>query len=178
MSEGRENQMAIPESKQELIEAINKNYTLLTKKLAAVPEQKAYLPLMEGHAKGTMMSAAQLVSYLIGWGELVLSWHKQEQSGQKIAFPEAGYKWNQLGLLAQKFYRDYQDITDFKQLLSLLETNKKNLISLIDSFSNEELYGSPWHEKYTRGRMIQFNTSSPYKNATGRLNKLLKQIAE
>ncbi|KES11299.1 Protein of unknown function (DUF1706), partial [Snodgrassella alvi SCGC AB-598-P14] len=52
-----------------------------------------------------------------------------------------------------KFYRDYQDITDFKQLLSLLETNKKNLISLIDSFSNEELYGSPWHEKYTRGRM-------------------------
>ncbi|KES09456.1 Protein of unknown function (DUF1706), partial [Snodgrassella alvi SCGC AB-598-P14] len=46
---------------------------------------------MEGHAKGTMMSAAQLVSYLIGWGELVLSWHKQEQSGQKIAFPEAGY---------------------------------------------------------------------------------------
>ncbi|KES10786.1 Protein of unknown function (DUF1706), partial [Snodgrassella alvi SCGC AB-598-P14] len=46
--------MAIPESKQELIEAINKNYILLTKKLAAVPEQKAYLPLMEGHAKGTM----------------------------------------------------------------------------------------------------------------------------
>ncbi|KES10697.1 Protein of unknown function (DUF1706), partial [Snodgrassella alvi SCGC AB-598-P14] len=79
--------------------------------------------------------------------------NKQEQSGQKIAFPEAGYKWNQLVLLAQKFYRDYQDITDFKQLLSLLETNKKNLISLIDSFSNEELYGSPWHEKYTRGRM-------------------------
>jgi len=26
--------------------------------------------------------------------------------------------------------------------------------------------------------MIQFNTSSPYKNATGRLNKLLKKIAE
>ncbi|KES11140.1 Protein of unknown function (DUF1706), partial [Snodgrassella alvi SCGC AB-598-P14] len=47
--------------------------------------------LLTSYAKGTMMSAAQLVSYLIGWGELVLSWHKQEQSGQKIAFPEAGY---------------------------------------------------------------------------------------
>lgn len=59
--------MAIPESKSQLIEAINQIYTLLTKKLAAVPEQIAYQSLMEGHAKGTTMSAAQLVYYLIGW---------------------------------------------------------------------------------------------------------------
>ncbi|WP_367578746.1 ClbS/DfsB family four-helix bundle protein [Snodgrassella alvi] len=43
-----------------------------------------------------------------------------------MTFSEACYKWNQLSLLAQKFYQDYQHITDFKQLLCLLEkTNKK-----------------------------------------------------
>ncbi len=170
--------MAIPESKSELIAAINHNYTLLTKKLAAIPAQKAFEAIMEGHAKGTMMSVAQLVSYLIGWGELVLAWHNQEAKGQAITFPEVGYKWNQLGLLAQKFYRDYEHIKDYQTLLKLLEKNKQQLNKLIENFSNEELYGVAWCGKWTRGRMIQFNTASPYKNAVGRLNKLLKQLAQ
>lgn len=169
--------MAIPASKSELIEAINKNYASLVKKLAAVPAQKAFQPLMEGHAKGTTMSAAQLVSYLIGWGELVLSWHAQEARGSKIVFPEVGFKWNELGKLAQKFYRDYQDITDYKVLLQRLETNEHDIIKLLESLTNDDLYGSAWCENYTRGRMIQLNTSSPYKNATGRLATLLKSIS-
>ena len=157
--------MAVPESKTELIEAINKNYASLVKKLSAVPAEKAFQPLMEGHAKGTTMSAAQLVSYLIGWGELVLSWHVQEAHGHSIVFPEVGFKWNELGKLAQKFYQDYQNITDYKVLLQRLEKNKNDL-----------LYGSGWCEKYTRGRMIQLNTSSPYRNARGRIATFLKTI--
>jgi hypothetical protein len=65
--------MAVPESKNELIEAINKNYPLLIKKLMSVPAQKVFEPLMQGHVKGSAISAAQLVSCLIGWGALVLS---------------------------------------------------------------------------------------------------------
>jgi hypothetical protein len=168
--------MAIPASKNELIEAINKNYALLAKKLAAVPAQKVFQPIMEGHAKGTTMSVAQLVSYLIGWGELVLSWHKKEAHGNEIVFPEVGFKWNELGKLAQKFYCDYQDINDYKVLLQRLENNKNEIIKLIEGLNDHDLYGTDWCEKYTRGRMIQLNTSSPYKNATGRLATLLKTI--
>ena len=167
--------MAVPESKDELIKAINSNYALLAKKLANIPEQKAFEPVMEGHAKDSVMSVAQLVSYLIGWGDLVLSWNRQESKGQEIAFPEAGYKWNELGRLARKFYCDYENIKDYKELLDLLEKNKSAIITLIEGFSNEELYGTSWYGKWTRGRMIQFNTASPYKNAVGRLNKLVKQ---
>src|SRR5699024_5513944 len=143
---------------------------------AAIPEDKAFEAMMAGHTKGSMISVAQLVAYLIGWGELVLSWHAQEAKGQEITFPEVGYKWNQLGLLAQKFYHDYQHITDYKRLLHLLDKNKHGIIALIESFNHEALYGVAWYGKWTRGRMIQFNTSSPYKNAVGRLNTLLKQI--
>ncbi|MFX4153989.1 ClbS/DfsB family four-helix bundle protein [Aliarcobacter butzleri] len=60
---------------------------------------------------------------------------------EEVDFPETGYKWNQLGKLAQKFYEDYK-------------------IS--------------WHEKWTLGRMIQFNTSSPYANAKARIRKWKK----
>ncbi|MCO6507881.1 MAG: ClbS/DfsB family four-helix bundle protein [Snodgrassella sp.] len=168
--------MAIPESKNELIEAINKNYALLIKKLMSVPAQKAFEPLMQGHVKGSTMSVAQLVSYLIGWGELVLSWHVQEEKGQEIIFPEVGFKWNELGQLAQKFYYDYKNINDYNALLRLLDKNKNDIIKLIEGFSNEALYEVTWYGKYTRGRMIQLNTSSPYKNASGRLTALLKKL--
>jgi len=98
--------MAVPESKDELINAINSNFSLLIKKLEAIPPAVAFDPIMEGHAKGSIMSVAQLVSYLIGWGELVLHWHNEEAKGEIFVFPAEGYKWNELGCLAQKFYRD------------------------------------------------------------------------
>ncbi|RBZ93742.1 ClbS/DfsB family four-helix bundle protein [Klebsiella pneumoniae] len=103
--------MAVPSSKEELIRAINSNFSLLNKKLESITPQLAFEPLLEGHAKGTTISVQQLVA-------------------------------------------------------------------LIERFSNDELYGKPWYNKWTRGRMIQFNTASPYKNASGRLNKLQKCLAE
>ncbi|MNK06664.1 hypothetical protein D3C87_245630 [compost metagenome] len=38
-----------------------------------------------------------------------------------------------------------------------------------------ELYETTWYEKWTMGRMIQFNTASPYNNARGRIRKWKKQ---
>lgn len=167
--------MAVPESKEALIKAINSNFSLLDRKLESVTTQLAFEPLLEGHIKGTVISVANLVSYLIGWGDLVLRWHAKEKKGEAIIFPEDGYKWNELGSLAQKFYRDYEDILEYKALLALLNENNQQLIALVESFSDEELYGKPWYNKWTRGRMIQFNTASPYKNASGRLNVLNKK---
>ncbi|MCO6507043.1 MAG: ClbS/DfsB family four-helix bundle protein, partial [Snodgrassella sp.] len=106
----------------------------------------------------------------------VLSWHVQEEKGQEIIFPEVGFKWNELGQLAQKFYYDYKNINDYNALLRLLDKNKNDIIKLIEGFSNEALYEVTWYGKYTRGRMIQLNTSSPYKNASGRLTALLKKL--
>lgn len=64
--------MAVPASKEELIKTINSNFSLLNKKLESITPQTAFKPLLEGHTKGTMVCVVNLVSYLIGWGELVL----------------------------------------------------------------------------------------------------------
>ena len=122
------------------------------------------------------MSPADLVAYLLGWSELVLRWLDRDDRGEVVEFPETGFKWNQLGFLAQKFYADYQHL-DWQNLLIRLAAANRRLVEAISSRTNDELYGRPWYGKWTKGRMIQFNTSSPYANARVRIRKWLKAIS-
>ena len=165
--------MAIPTSKLELLEAIAERFSKLDQALDAVPVDRADEASMEGHAKGTLMSPNNLVSYLIGWNELVLKWLEQDANGVAIDFPEAGYKWNELGALAQKFYADLSGRT-FDENRARLATVKDRLVAQISNATDDDLYGSPWHGKWTKGRMIQFNSSSPYENARGRVRRWLR----
>lgn len=168
--------MAVPETKAALLEAMEKSAIALDKKLKRIPPDVAFEAHLEGHVAGTRISAASLVSYLIGWGEQVLYWHQQEAAGEEIDFPAKGFKWNELGKLAQKYYADYAHIQSWAELLTLLENNQRQLRELVEVYSDDALYHQPWYGKWTRGRMIQFNSASPYKNASGRLNALLKTI--
>ena len=165
--------MAVPQNKAELLSAIQKEYKKLSNEIELIPAGCALSKSMEGHAKGSMMSPHNLISYLVGWNELVLKWHVKMESGEKIDFPDAGFKWNELGLLAGKFYKDYGAIP-FDDLIVRLNSVKDKIVELVESHDDFELYGQPWYEKYTMGRMIQFNTSSPYANACGRLRKWRK----
>ena len=165
--------MAVPQNKQELLDAINTNYERLLCVIRRVPAHWVNECTLEGHAKGTQMSAANLVAYLLGWNELVLKWLEADAADKTIDFPETGFKWNQLGQLAQKFYGDYEGIA-FAQLLDRLDTAKQQIVSIIQSHDNADLYERLWYERWTMGRMIQFNTASPYENARVRLRKWLK----
>jgi hypothetical protein len=168
--------MPVPQNKDELLKAIEKNYVNLISDLKSVPEDLVDQRSLDGHAAGTLMSVTNLLAYLVGWNELVLKWLGKDAAGQPIDFPDSGYKWNELGKLAQKFYRDYEDIP-YRQLLERLDSAKRQIVALIETRSNEQLYGSAWHGKWPMGRMIQFNTSSPYDNARKRLRKWIKAQA-
>lgn len=165
--------MSVPTSQAELLSAICLNFDKLMVDLSKVPQEFARNKSLEGQVAGTHMSPADLVSYLVGWNELVLKWLDHDDRGVKVDFPETGFKWNQLGLLAQKFYEDHH-LLSYPQLLDRLSNAKHCLVENISRRSNDELYGAPWYDKYTKGRMIQFNTSSPYANARGRIRKWLK----
>lgn len=162
--------MSVPQTKEELLAAINGNYLKLIKDLETVPPDRALEKSLDGHASGTHMSVHDLVAYLVGWSELVLKWHAGRKARVPVDFPETGFKWNELGRLAQKFYRDYETIP-FPELLQKLAESKRQIVQLVEGYDNAELYGMPWYEKWTMGRMIQFNTSSPYSNARNRLRK-------
>lgn len=165
--------MAVPKNKNELLEAIDLTFEKLLEELGEVPLSLVDEVSLEGHANGTQMSVANLVAYLFGWNELVLKWMDRDAAGKPIDYPDTGFKGNELGKLAEKFYRDYEDVR-YPQLLDRLRIAEARIVSFIESIDNAALYERPWYEKWTMGRMIQFNTSSPYANARGRLRKWLK----
>jgi len=166
--------MPIPKNKRELINAIVSNYSKLKKEFENIPPSLSVIVELEGHAKGTKMSINNLLAYLVGWGQLVLKWQDKKQHGVAVTFPEEGYKWNELGLLAQQFYKDYE-LDDFETLQEKLDQTVQRILKLIEKTTGKELYEMPWYEKYTMGRMIQLNTASPYKNARIRIRKWKKE---
>lgn len=166
--------MSVPKNKQELQKAIKENYTKLKSELSEIPLEMTTIYELDGHSKGISMSINNLVSYLIGWGELVLKWNCGKAGLLHVDFPETGFKWNELGKLAQKFYSDYETETYFS-LLHRLDNVVSKIELLIESKTNGQLYEELWYDKWTLGRMIQFNTSSPYANARLRIRKWKKE---
>lgn len=169
--------MGVPQNKDELLAAIALEFSKLLKALKDVPLDLAQARTMDGHAKGTLMCPCDLVAYLIGWNELVLKWLERDAAGQPIDFPDTGFQWNDLGKLARKFYSDYADIP-YPALVARLDAARERIVAAIGQRDDTALYGRPWYGKWTMGRMIQFNTSSPYANARGRLRTWLKAQAK
>ncbi|MBE9600748.1 ClbS/DfsB family four-helix bundle protein [Pedobacter sp. MC2016-24] len=166
--------MPIPHNKASLLLEIEQSYILLKLDLQLISAEQARSLELEGHAKGTLMNVHNLVSYLIGWGTLVLKWQRLKSKQLPCDFPETGFKWNELGKLAQKFYIDYQELS-YGDLLIKLDDTVKGIILLVDSLDDDVLYHLPFHGKWPLGRLIQFNSASPYKNARARLRKWKKQ---
>lgn len=154
---------SVPQNKDELALAINTIFPKLMADYRAIPVCLARQPGVEGNVKGTLISVSDTAAYLIGWGKLVLKWHHRKANHQHVDFPETGYKWNQLGPLAETFHQAYHD-WEYEALLAELESTVSDIQLLIARLSDEELYGVAWYEQWTLGRMIQFNTSSPMKN--------------
>lgn len=165
--------MPVPHTEDELLRALTETYGALTRALQRVPAERAREASLPGHRTGTRMSPADLVAYLIGWNELVVSWHDDRARGIEPQLPAPGFTWNQLGSPAQKFYRDHADVP-WPQLLQRLDAAHDRIVALVRGLDNGELYGAPWYRTYTAGRMIQLNTSSPYTNARRRLRTWLR----
>ena len=76
--------MAVPVNKAKLHHTIQTNYSKLQKELSSIPIERTNTFELEGHAKATLISINNLLSYLIGWGDLVLKWiakkHKTKNS--------------------------------------------------------------------------------------------------
>lgn len=166
--------MSIPADKKELKDAILKNYSQLRLELHGIPLSLTKARELPGHSKNSSMSVCNQLAYLVGWGELVLKWNREKEKKKQPDFPDTGYKWKELGKLAEKFYEDYEG-ESYNSLLAKLDETVNHILELVDKKSNRQLYGEEWYEKYTLGRMIQLNTSSPFMNAKARIRKWKKE---
>ncbi|ADZ91677.1 ClbS/DfsB family four-helix bundle protein [Marinomonas mediterranea] len=167
---------SIPASKKELESAIQDMFMKLMKDYRDIPISLSRDLGVEGNIKGTSISVCDTLAYLIGWGKLVVKWCDHYNDNQAIDFPETGFKWNQLGLLAQHFHIEYKN-WKYNDLLEEFEEVISTILAIISRLSDDELYGDDWYENYTLGRMIQFNTSSPMKNIRTKVRRFRKQNA-
>lgn len=167
--------MTVPTSQAELRDAIATEFARLDADLDRVPPASARESVLAGHVKGTTMSPADLVAYLVGWNEQVLIWQERRAAGLPDEFPAAGHSWGDLGSLAQQFYREHED-ESWEHLRTRLTAAKDRILALVDTTSDAELCGSPWYRTWTMGRMISLNTSSPYRNARARIRRWLRTL--
>ncbi|KLV04638.1 hypothetical protein ABT56_14350 [Photobacterium aquae] len=165
---------SIPSNKAELESAIETAFAKLLCDYQSIPVSLAREKALEGNTKGTQISVCDTLAYLIGWGQLVLKWHHRQSQGLPVDFPETGYKWNQLGSLAAHFHQQYEH-WDYSALLDAFEQTTAEILQLISALDDNALYGSPWYGKWTLGRMIQFNTSSPMKTIRTKVRRFNKQ---
>lgn len=164
---------SVPQNKQELLQAIQLSYKNILTDYLTLPEESSKILEVEGNIKGTTISACDTLAYLIGWGKLVLKWYDRKSAGLEVIFPETGYKWNELGKLAKNFHFEYASWS-YSNLINEFKETINKIITLIEHSSNSELYEKDWYGKYTLGRMIQFNTSSPMKNMRTKIRKFKK----
>lgn len=164
---------SVPTNKRELQLAIQLVFDKILVDYESIPADLSRTLGVEGNVKGTEISVSDTLAYLIGWGKLVIKWQRLSSANEPVDFPETGYKWNELGKLAQRFHYEYRD-WNYGDLLSEFKQTVNEVLSLIDSLSDHQLYGLAWYQKYTLGKMIQFNTSSPMKNMRAKVRKFKK----
>ena len=164
---------SIPANKQELHNAITQAYRLLRVDYDSIPADHARIVGVQGNVKDTEITICDTVAYLIGWQKLVLKWHQRQSLGQPVDLPETGYQWNELGKLAQAFQHQYRDWS-YESLLNEFDHGIEQILALVDSLSDQQLYGEAWYKQYPFGRMIQFNTSSPMKNIRAKVRRFKK----
>ncbi|NQZ84128.1 MAG: ClbS/DfsB family four-helix bundle protein [Nanoarchaeales archaeon] len=165
-------------TKKDLIDCISLNFEKIYLEFEKVSDDLILKKDLVGHLAGTKITVRDELCYLIGWGELVLKWYKIGSDGETVIMPEENFKWNNLGLLAEKFYLDYDNIS-YENLLKKFKLVVSKILKLVNSLSTEELfrvgYFSWNYEKWGFGRMIEINTSSPYKSNRSKIRKFLKE---
>lgn len=166
--------MSIPKNKIELITQICFELERLQTELKGIPLEQFRVKQMDAHQKGGKMCLHDLLAYLLGWSSLVITWKKNEANNDFQEFPATGYKWNELGKLANKFYADFTDL-DSETLIKKYIFSIQTIVAFLNKESNQKLYECNWYKNYTMGRMVQLNTVSPIKNAILRIRKFKKQ---
>ena len=129
---------------------------------------------------GVDRTPAQMISYQLGWMNLILDWENQEQQGIIVITPTSKYKWNNLGCLYESFYREY-DKYALKELCIMFIEAEEQIIELINSYTDVELFqqgGRKWSSStpsnWAIWKWIHINTVSPFKSFRTKIRKWKK----
>ncbi|MDK2584631.1 ClbS/DfsB family four-helix bundle protein [Romboutsia sedimentorum] len=162
-------------NREELILEISNRAKLFIKEFDLIDE-KDKDKLIDGIDR----TPAKMISYQLGWMNLLLDWEKQEQQGHAVITPTKNYKWNNLGGLYESFYNEYDKYT-LKELSDLFIKKEQQIIELINSYTDVELFeqgGRNWSSSTPSNwpiwKWIHINTVAPFKSFRAKIRKWKK----
>lgn len=148
-------------SKQELLTVTHAEF----EKLQAVLNELPAMLRLEKDEEDT--SPKDIVGHRAHWIQLFLGWYLDGQAGREVHFPAKGYKWNELKRYNADL-RQNQAGLSWQAARSLLDTSHAELVALLESLSEEELYGGAMkgaNNNWTPGRWAEAAGPSHYRSA-------------
>ncbi len=145
---------------RELQATTEKEYDKLAKLLSTVDAEMAM-------SREDDTSIKDVVAHRAHWIGLFIGWYADGLAGKEVFFPAEGYKWNDLKRYNADLRATQHEI-DWPSALSMLETANRQLLSFIDSLTDDELYGGPMvgaNNEWTPGRWAEAAGASHYRSA-------------
>jgi hypothetical protein len=168
--------MPLPKNKSELLKNVKDSFQKLDSEFDDISKMASRKKEIKGG-----ISACDVLAYQIGWGQLLLGWEKSERSGKTPFMPAKGYKWNELGRLAEFFYDEHRGET-LENLRRKFKKTVNEVSAMIDELPENELF-KPKQRQWTGGKWpmvkwIQINTVAPYSSARTKLRRWKKRAKE
>lgn len=180
-----ENDMARPQTKNDLIEAAQLNYDKLLKLIDSMTEIELNTEFdfssdakkKEAHWERDK-NLRDILIHLHEWHNLMLKWVANNKSGLHKPFLMEDYNWKTYGAMNILFWQINQSVT-FDTALEQFKESHKSIMEVIQTMSNDELFQKNvynWVGGSTIGSYFISVTSSHYDWAMKKIKAHRKMI--
>jgi len=167
--------MARPTTKEQLKQTGDENFSKLFALIRSMTnEEQERTFSFEDRDK----NVRDVLAHLYEWHQLLLNWINNNKSGTKTGFLPEPYNWKTYPQMNIGFWEKHQK-TPLGEAVALLEKSHSDVMTLIDSFSNEELFTNKyfsWTGTTSLGSYCVSATSSHYDWAIKKIKKHKKEL--
>ena len=167
--------MARPSTKEQLKQAGEENFNKLFALINSMTKEEQEKTFS---FEDRDRNIRDVLVHLYEWHQLLLNWIHSNRSGVKTNFLPEPYNWKTYPQMNIGFWEKHQN-TSWKDSIALLEKSHSDVLSLIDTFSNEELFTNKyfsWTGTTSLGSYCVSATSSHYDWAIKKIKKHKKDL--
>jgi len=170
-------------TKTDLIIAANEQFDKLWKLIDTMSEKQQNATFAEEMAAAGKeahwsrdKNLRDILVHLYEWHQLLLNWINANRNGEVKPFLPEPYNWKTYPAMNVEFWKKHQN-TPLLEAKKMLKESHKNVIALIDPFSNDELFAKKsfaWTGTSTLGAYCVSATSSHYDWAIKKMKTHIK----
>lgn len=175
--------MSRPTTKIDVINAAADNWKKMNTIIASLTEKELStffdfskdVKKKEAHWKRDK-NLRDILIHLYEWHQLLINWIRENKIGNNKPFLPEPYNWKTYGDMNIEFWKKHQNTT-LEQAKEMLVKSHEEVMSLIEEFSNEELFSKgvyQWVGGSTLGSYFVSVTSSHYDWAIKKLKAHIK----